>query len=279
MNPARLHGRDHELLGRVAAISEGACAIAISRGGAGKTYHYKHPNEDAAAFAIGPGGYLVIVADAHGGRDASEIAVETLLREAADEWTAASAESVMNDWPNQVHAAIAAVHGEILQAVACGAVQSSRTTLVFALARPAEDRIAVGAIGDSHAFALGADGPRDFARSDDFARAFVGDPADTAQDLRDRCIATLHPIAATRVLALVTDGLSEHGIGVEHPETAIAEAAGRAVLEPPDLRPMSAARSVVEAALEAHVDNKAGDNVASAVIWLETPELESERSQ
>jgi len=279
MNPARLHGRNHELLGRVAAISEGACAIAISRGGAGKTYHYKHPNEDAAAFAIGPGGCLAVVADAHGGRDGSEIAVETLLREAADEWTSASAESVMNDWPNRVHEAIATVHGEILQAVARGAVQSSRTTLVFALARPAEGRIAVGAIGDSHAFALGPDGSRDLAGSDDVARAFVGDPADSVENLRDRCIARLHPIAATRVLALVTDGLSERGIGVEHPETAIAQAADRAALEQPDLRPMSAARSVVEAALEAHAANKAGDNVASAVIWLETPDLASERSQ
>jgi serine/threonine protein phosphatase PrpC len=279
MIPARLHGRNHELLGRVAAISEGPCAIAISRGGASKTYHYKHPNEDAAGFAIGAGGCLVVVADAHGGRDASEIAIERLLHEAADEWTAASAEAALADWPNRVHAAIAGVHGEILQAVARGAVQSSRTTLAFALARPAEDTIAIGAIGDSHAFALAADGPRDLARASDGAAAFLGDPADTADRLSDHCVAELHPFATTRALLLVTDGLSERGIGVEFPEATIAEVANRAALLQPDLRPLSAARGVVEAALEAQVHNKAGDNVASAVIWLEDPDLASERSQ
>ena len=279
MIPARLHGRSHELLGRVAAIAEGRCAIAISRGGARKTYHYKHANEDAAAFAIGAGGCLAAVADAHGGRDASEIAVEALLRDAAAEWTAASAEPVMADWQGRVHAAIEGVHDEILQAVARGAVQSSRTTLAFALARPGDDRIAVGAIGDSHAFALTADGPRDLAREADVAPAFLGGPADTAERLRDRCVAAMHPLAATRALVLVTDGLSEHGIGVESPEAAIAEAVERAALEQPELRPLSAARSVVEAALEAHVRNKAGDNIASAVVWLEERARKSERSQ
>ncbi|MBW2667830.1 MAG: hypothetical protein JRE13_16205, partial [Deltaproteobacteria bacterium] len=156
---------------------------------------------------------------------------------------------------------------------------SSRTTLAFALARPADDRIAVGAVGDSHAFALTADGLRDLARAADVASAFLGDPADTEESLADRCIAATHPITATRALVLVTDGLSEHGIGVESPRAAIVEAADRAALEQPDLRPLNAARSVIEAALEAHIRNKAGDNVASAVIWLEEPALESERSQ
>jgi serine/threonine protein phosphatase PrpC len=279
MIPARLHGRNHELLGRIAAISEGPCAIAISRGGAPKTYHYKHPNEDAAAFAIGAGGSLAIVADAHGGRDASEIAVEALLRDVAVEWTAASAEAVMDDWQNRVRAAIAGVHAEILQAVARGAVLSSRTTLAFALARPADDRIAVGAVGDSHAFALTADGPRDLAHAADVAPAFLGGPADSEESLHDRCIAATHPIATTRALLLVTDGLSEHGIGVESPEATITEATDLAARRQPELRPLTAARSVVETALEAHLRNKAGDNVASAVIWLEEPALESERSQ
>lgn len=279
MIPARLHGRNHELLGRIAAIAEGPCAIAISRGGAPKTYHYKHPNEDAAAFAIGAGGTLAIVADAHGGRDASEIAVEALLRDVAVEWTAASAEAVMDDWQNRVRAAIAGVHAEILQAVARGAVLSSRTTLAFALARPADDRIAVGAVGDSHAFALTADGPRDLAHAADVAPAFLGGPADSEESLHNRCIAATHPIATTRALLLVTDGLSEHGIGVESPEATIAEATDLAARGQPELRPLTAARSVVETALEAHLRNKAGDNVASAVIWLEEPALESERSQ
>ena len=268
MIPARLYGRNHELIGRVAAIAEGPCAIAIARGGAPKTYHFKHANEDAAAFAIGAGGCLAVVADAHSGREASEIAVETLLRDAADEWTAASADAVMADWQNRVRATLEGVHGEIIRAVARGNMETSRTTLAFALLRPGDDRIAVGAVGDSHAFALAADGPRDLARAPDGAPAFLGDPTDDAESLRKSCVAALHPIAATRALVLVTDGLSERGIGVESPEAAIAEAVDRAALGKPDLRPLNAARSVVEAALEAHVRNKSGDNVASAVVWL-----------
>jgi len=277
MIPARLHGRSHELLGRVAAISEGCCAIAISRGGASKTYHHKHPNEDSAAFAIGAGGCLAVVADAHGGRDAAEIAVEALLRKAAAEWTAASAQAVLADWRDVVRATMAGVHDEILRAVASGAVQSSRTTLAFALVRPADDRIAIGAIGDSHGFALTADGLRDLAG--DRESAFLGDPADTAERLHDRCVAELHPLAETRLLVLATDGLSERGIGVESPEAAIAEVAERAARERDELRPLAIARNVVEAALAAHVRNRAGDNVACAVIWLGESVPRSERSQ
>ena len=256
------------MLDAVAAVAEGSAAITLSRGGARKTYHYKHANEDAAAFAIGAGGCLAAVADAHGGRDASEIAVEALLRDAAAEWTAASAEAVMADWQGRVHAAIEGVHDEILQAVARGAVQSSRTTLAFALARPGDDRIAVGAIGDSHAFALTADGPRDLAREADVAPAFLGGPADTAESLHDHCVVTPRALASTRVLMLVTDGLSERGIGLESPEAAIADAVGRAAQEPPDLQPLAAARGAIEHALEAQVQNRSGDNVASATIWL-----------
>lgn len=279
MIPARLNGRQHELIGRVAAIAEGPCAIAISRGGARKTYHFKHANEDAAAFSIGAGGCLAVVADAHGGCDASEIAVDALLRDAAAQWTAASAEAVLADWPGQVRATIARVHDEILQAVARGTVQSSRTTLAFTLVRPGDDVIAVGALGDSHAFALAADGVRDLARGSDAEPAFLGGPADSAERLQGCCVATLHPIAATRALLLATDGLSEHGIGVDSPETAITEAGDRAALAPPDLRPLTAARSVVEAALAAQVHNKAGDNIACAVVWLAESPRESERSQ
>jgi len=268
MIPARLHGRNHELIGQVAATAEGACAIAISRGGAAKTYHHKHPNEDAAAFAIGAGGCLVAVADAHGGCDASEIAVERLLRESAEAWTAASASEVVRDWQSCARAAIAGVHDEILRAVARGAVQSSRTTLAFALVRPADDLLAIGAIGDSHAFAVDADGARDLARETDLGTAFLGGPADEADNLRERCVAAVHPLASTRVVLLVTDGLSERGIGVASPESAAADAIARAGHEPPELRPLSAARSVVETALDAHVRNEAGDNVASAVVWI-----------
>jgi hypothetical protein len=37
----------------------------------------------------------------------------------------------------------------------------------------------------------------------------------------------------------------------------------------PELRPLEAARALVEAALDAHRAQGAGDNVAAAVYWIE----------
>jgi hypothetical protein len=48
MRTGLLLGREHQLLGGVAAIAEGSCAIALSLGGAKKVYEHRDPNEDAA---------------------------------------------------------------------------------------------------------------------------------------------------------------------------------------------------------------------------------------
>ena len=267
-NPAVLYGRDHELLGRIGAVSEGRLAIALSRGGAPKTYHYKHPNEDAAAFGAGPGGWLLVVADAHGGRTASEIAVDHLVRACAPVWTAAVAPA--EDWGDLVRRAILDVHMEILESVARGALPTSRTTLAFALIRPGEDRVAVGAIGDSHAFRLAADTVADLARVPEVAPAYLGAPADTADSLVPHAIAQTQTLAGARAIMLLTDGLSERGIGVESPEDSVLLAAARAAREAPDLRPLAAVRGAVDDALAAHAANRAGDNVAAAVLWLDS---------
>ena len=67
---------------------------------------------------------------------------------------------------------------------------------------------------------------------------------------------------------LVTDGLSEQGIGVAVPEDAVAESLTAAESKPFDLRPLETARGLVERALAAHVRHRAGDNVAAAAVWL-----------
>ena len=76
------------VIAEIATIAEGRCAIAISRGGARKTYRHKHLNEDVAAFITGDGGSLVAVADGHSGCEASETAVTTLAERHAPRWTA-----------------------------------------------------------------------------------------------------------------------------------------------------------------------------------------------
>jgi len=44
MRSALLRGRDYTRLGITAAVAEGRAAIAISRGGAPKSYRYRDPN-------------------------------------------------------------------------------------------------------------------------------------------------------------------------------------------------------------------------------------------
>src|SRR5262249_52635469 len=51
MRTGLLRGREHLLLGAVAALAERRVAIALSRGGASKNYSHRDPNEDACAFA------------------------------------------------------------------------------------------------------------------------------------------------------------------------------------------------------------------------------------
>jgi serine/threonine protein phosphatase PrpC len=267
MNPAVLHGREHTTLGAVAAIAEGRCAVALSRGGARKTYRHVDPTEDAAAFFAGAVGLLVMVADAHDGCDASEIAVERLLQRHAPAWTGGEFEGVASRWSAAAHAAFADVNAAIIRHGARGGSASSRTTLAFALARPDEDLLAFASIGDSHAFRIDADRAVELAPAT--VRSFLGGPEETAEDLRAKCVVGATPLAGARALLLVTDGLSERGIGVEAPEAAALASAERAARAKRELRPLEAARTIVELALSAHRGNAAGDNVASAALWLE----------
>ena len=68
---------------------------------------------------------------------------------------------------------------------------------------------------------------------------------------------------------LATDGLSEKGIGVADPGAAVAEALREAGSAEPDLQALHAARGVARRAMEAHRKQRAGDNIAVAVLWLE----------
>ena len=69
---------------------------------------------------------------------------------------------------------------------------------------------------------------------------------------------------------LATDGLSEPGIGVADPPTTVQAAVSHVALEAPeDRRAVDTCRSVVETAMHAHRRQKAGDNMACSVLWLE----------
>lgn len=262
MRSGVLCGREHVGVGRIACIAEGTTAIALSQGGAGKTYAYKSPNEDAAAFALGEGGCLLAVADGHSGHEASEIAVAELLAAYGEDWTGSSPAS--QPWPARAAQAVEHAHRAMLaRAPQVGGLEA-RTTLAFTLARPHEDWLGWASVGDSHVFVVEeaaaserggtADGP-----------SFLGSPSASAEALAVR--SGSEALAGSRAIVLATDGLSERGIGVASPASAVLAAAARGASLQPALRALETARALVETALEAHRHHRSGDNIATAVYW------------
>jgi serine/threonine protein phosphatase PrpC len=260
-----LRGREHTELGAVAALAEGRCAIALSRGGFRKGYHHRDPNEDVAGFALGREGTLVAVADGHGGCDAAELAVTALLERFAEGWTGSAV--LAGAWPEQARRALAILHAELVERGSGGGNPEARTTLAFALARPGEDLLALASVGDSHVFVADASGARDLAHRGGERPVYLGSPSLEPENLVARAVLGAGPLAGAQAIVLATDGLSEEGIGVDAPDAAVLDALAHAASARPALRALEAARGLVEHALASHRRRRAGDNVATAV-WL-----------
>jgi hypothetical protein len=274
MKTAVLRGREHPILGAVAAVSEDSAAIALSRGGAAKRYAYVDPNEDAAAFVAGPAGVLLAVADGHGGHPAAEVAVEQLAAGWAGAWTQPAAAGLREAWEERAAQALGDLCGAIHHQVACGGRETARTTVSAALLRPTEGWLGWVAIGDSHLFVLEDSEAHELAPADPSALAFLGHPAETPESLPGKLRSGTRSLRGLRGVALVTDGLSERGIGVDSPVRAVAEAAREArerVGEAGDRLALEIARGIVQAALDAHRAHRSGDNVAAAVAILAGP--------
>ncbi len=273
MRSALLRGRDHGELGLIAAEAEGRAAVAISRGGAAKSYAHTDPNEDAALFAMGPGGTLLAVADAHDGFAASELALDHLLQHPAEQWTAAGAIEPAS-WERHALAVLLDANAAIRREVEGSPTPHSCTTLSLALLRPAEALLLFATLGDSHLFAARRQEVVDLgSRASASARRrlgsfFLGFCEETSQSLRDKCRIGVERLDACRAVLLATDGLSERHVGVEDAASSVAACVALAAQAKPDLCALEAARSIVERALAAHVRHAAGDNVASAVAWL-----------
>jgi serine/threonine protein phosphatase PrpC len=265
MRSGVLRGREHTKLGAVSLLAEGRCAIALSRGGFAKRYRHRGANEDAAGFALGPAGALLAVADGHEGHEAAELAVARLLDRFGSAWTGPS--PVASRWKESAGEAMARIHAEIVERGVLGGNPEARTTLALALARPGEDLLAFASLGDSHVFAAGAAGALDLAASEG-TPVYLGSPSLEPGELAARAAIDARALAGARAVALATDGLSERGIGLAAPELAVVEALDRAARSRPELRPLEAARCVVECALAAHRRNRSGDNVAAAVLLL-----------
>lgn len=267
-----LLGREHQEIGVIEARTDGAVAVAISIGGAKKAYAHTDPNEDCALFAAGEGGVCVAVADGHGGVEAAEI-VTTQLRETwAPRWTAAHP-PLRGAWQEVALGALTQANAAILSQGARGGRRLSRTTLAFAVVRPAEGFVYYASIGDSHVYQVTGGAAYDLAcelssTGDPF---FLGAGEETPESLRAKCVIGAERLQAAQAVLVVTDGLSERLVGVDDPDVTVAEVVARAADAPPAERALGTAYGLLEAALAAHTRNPSGDNVAAAVAWLEHP--------
>ena len=272
MRQALLRGRDHLKLGAIGAVSEGAVAIALSKGGTAKTYPHTDPNEDAAAFAIGAAGIFVAVADGHNGAEGAEIALEHLLAQHAPIWTAADC-ALQDDaaWREVMWQAFLEANMEILKDAASREAPPPGSTLSVVLARPGDNRLVHATMGDSPVFEVVRGGDLvelGFEAQRDDRPSYLGHQTETPESIRTNCVVGSRPLDDARAIVLATDGLSEVGIGLADPAAAVAEIVAGTASRAADLRPLETAREVVEAALAAHRENRAGDNAAAGVVWF-----------
>jgi serine/threonine protein phosphatase PrpC len=264
---ALLRGRDHLELGAVDAIAEANAAIALSRGGAPKRYTHSEPNEDGAAFARGAEGSFVAVADGHGGSEASEVALEHLLGEPAAQWTDAPGTLDAEGWRRQALAALFDANQAVRRELGGRDRPRARTTLSLAVVLPGALRLLHAAVGDSHLFVAEAQGVREIAPAGENV-AFLGDALEGPGELAELARVGALPLVGVRAIVLVTDGLSERGVGVAEPATAVAQALRQAEQARAGARALALARGVAELALDAQRRNRAGDNVAVSALWI-----------
>jgi len=271
MRQVLLRGGEHHDLSEIALHAEAEAAVAISMGGHKKVYSHTDPNEDAALLVRGEGGLLLAVADGHHGHEAAEVALERLAAHAAT-WTAFAVRDLR--WPGSALEALADANHAILAHPRRARQRSPRTTLSLALVRPDDGLIRHASMGDSHVYHATAEGVLDLtaATSPVAPHTFLGHGEESLDSLAAKCRSGEEPLAGTHALVVVTDGLTERGVGVEEPEDVVAELVAAAAAAPQAMRGETLARGVLEAALAAHRERRSGDNVAASVAWLAPPD-------
>jgi len=268
MKTGLLRGRDHTRLGAVAALAEGRAAVALSRGGAAKTYDHADPNEDACAFALGDRGWLVAVADGHWGCGGAERVLERIFERHAPRWTSPMAIALAERWVAEAPEVVLDLN-RALVAAESGGGSVGRTTLSLCLARPDDGWWAGLCVGDSHLFRVDADGVREPWAAPASDVRFLGDPRLDRARAEAGLRAGVERGAMRGAIVLATDGLSETGIGVADAAAAVAASVVAVRRDSTELRPLATARGLALRALEAQRRQRSGDNVATACLWLE----------
>lgn len=272
MQTAILRGRDHRQLGGLELTGLGSAAVALSRGGARKTYSHTDPNEDCVAFALGEGGHLILAADGHHGELGSEAAVQTILDEFAGDWTAAEAPvSGEAAWRALGVDALLRANRGVLEVAGQNLLPPAPTTFVLALIRPADDLLLSLSVGDSHVFAIEPNQAFELGgRNPDWKfTPFLGYEEARREMIEEYSAIGFRSLDSLRAVVLATDGLSEPGIGVADPSDAVYRTVRQVESnEPLNRRAVETCRGVVEIALQAHRQQKAGDNMGCSVVWV-----------
>ena len=268
---AHLFGREHQTLGALAAIGEGPVAITLSRGGFAKQYEHTEANEDATCFAYGPGGAFLAVADGHHGASGAQTAIQFLASDWAPRWLARSEPQTSDEWIKESRQALAETNQAVLAEAAQRDYPPAPTTLAFAVLSEADKKITWAGIGDSHIFASSTEETQDCLGKalSGKRRRFLGYEKLTLESLAEHSGSGVFPSTSLRAVVLATDGLSEPQIGVADPAGAVAESVEQCRSVPWDRRALELARQVSGVAMRAHQQQKAGDNIATAALWLE----------
>ena len=264
MSGLLLRGRDHTQTGELVVRAGLRVASALGRGGAAKLYAHKDPNEDACMSAEGPGGWFLIVADGHWGEEAARIAVDSISA-AAQSWVEDVAAREHDTWRHALEAAVVAAHYAILEG--CRGERGPRTTLSLALARRPEAAFFTASVGDSHLFWSDAERCLDLGWPRDRPPRFLGQRDADDNWLRGAIRHETGSLRDTRALLAATDGLSEPGIGVADPPSAVLQALSNAESYPTAERAAVAAHRLAQIACDAQSRNGAGDNIAVALAW------------
>lgn len=244
-----VRGRDHPELGKV-VVSElsRSLAVATSAGAVWKDPPAVDPNEDVAAVVEGDRAALVVAADGHYGREASEIAVDLVLAELGDDPPPADLDD--EALVSLFFRANLAVQRETTRPNSPH--RESATTLALALVA---DRVAQWAsLGDSAVFTV-AEGS--CTRVDTPRGAYLGNrftPSEIAQLVSRGRV----ELPATACVVLATDGITDP---LPDPELEVARAVAAATMRAATAGDL--ARGLVRIALESGVADAATTAVAN----------------
>lgn len=211
MTAVVLYGRDHGTLGEHAVASLGSSlAVCTSAGAVLKQGANTSRNEDVGAIAIGPERAVLVVADAHFGGKAAEIAVDVVLAALGSNLPPAISEDALVAL--FFDAGVAVQRGT---SASGSAGSPSRTTLALAILD--EDGVHWAALGDSCIVVLTDEGCE---RVDRPRNAYLGQQFDLAE-IAATLVTGRCDREDARAIVLATDGLLA---GLPEHDTTLADA-------------------------------------------------------